>query len=611
MGAQRHFTGFLVLAVLACLLMPSGSVAAEGPPWPVASKELKVEPFGSVEPLYDFERTYGKITAKGPDLRIDTAAPILWVELSGPELTIADPAKLRDLFKIHRITGLDPVTAKPSHGEDLQGVAIVSVCSELPDDLSHAPCAANLAKGSKFAGFVLYLTKPLPFGQRFMLSFWDGGDHAWVQEVTTVPSATLTRGPTTIGLDYILLESNNLPLASDIEPRLFLVEKTIGGGERCLEIESTAERSQAFDAGYPGGARRLRVVPGDDTLGRRLKPGRPYTFRIRGLGVMGGPPATSVEVDAKTGCPKAKGPMDPKDYEWKAVTVSESDSKYFIKLFAQGTEDKKPVTALNLSLKPTARKMGKGWWYEPSLVADIGSDNSQSKNFIHITPARFSRFRTTKAVDNKLSANEFILHGGLETDKDFDKGNWVVTARYQPWFRNLYLSADARTKIKEDKAKREALKNGKKFSEMAPIKPLKLGRGFKPSLAVELGRSSYANGGVVKNKAKTQEVVVPDHDIARIVLHLEGFVEYGRFVFKWQSALRALMEDELVGVLDSGTDTLTLRTVDGFRDTHSLGVDWSFDPDHHYVLGIEYQLGEAPPTYVDVDTVKVTMTFKF
>ncbi len=508
---------------------------------------------------------------------------------------LPDPAA----FKLYQVTALDFVNPeKPSQGR-LVDNAFEKICpleaegeEESPDDL-----CLELSEGSLSREFAALLSRPLEPGSRYVVVIEGAvpleGAAAAKRKAVTLKGGfdtlgkkaeqQLGRGPLTIGLDYLVLKSD-LPLSDDPSRlELYIVSRNLTGKEILTPVAiDRVTYGQAEQADPFGSIKQINIYPSPK---RTFSLGREYTFRVTGKD---GKSLTSL-----------LGPQfklkQPKDYVREGTQMSDDDLRYEVKLFSQVADDTAPILSAEVALSPPERSVGNRWWYTPSLEADVGSGNSESKNVIKVLPVAFQNFKPTKP-ESLLAANEFVLSAGLETDDDFDKKNWLGEVLYTPWFRNFIRPVATRNAERKEKNKK--------------LPPRKTGWSLKPSFILQAGRSILSSDGIMMNKAKTQELKVPDHDIGRFGLLLEAVWEYQRLTLRLDAELLELFEDEFVAVLD-GDDNITLRTVDGLRDFYTVGLDWALDVDKNFVLGVEYQKGEAPPSYKELDTAKTTLTIRY
>ena len=79
---------------------------------------------------------------------------------------------------------------------------------------------------------------------------------------------------------------------------------------------------------------------------------------------------------------------------------------------------------------------------------------------------------------------------------------------------------------------------------------VKNGWSLKPSFMIQAGRSLQGSDGIMMNKAKTQELTVPDHDVVRFGILIEAVRELGQLTLRLDVELLELFEDEFVAVLD-------------------------------------------------------------
>jgi hypothetical protein len=506
---------------------------------------------------------------------------------------LIDPAN----FRLYRVTAANPQNGKATSGELLQGL-VEAACRvksgsepEMPADNI---CGERLNAQTQLSLIHLLLVSPLQTGERYALVIdsatvvEDGSTRTkdWI-DFTIEDKQTIEKAPV-LERQYVIVRSQ-LPLDAMSDVKLFLVVKDREGNESTQQIPLADVRyPSAFVAQQkeientpPGPARRAKIEDADPTLLHQLHlvPKRPFApieqeLRVEGL--------RSLVDPAK--------PLGPAKGTIKLVPVKgEDDARYFTQIFWQVAEDEKPILSAVVKLDPLWSYLGRSWWIHPSLTADVGSDTSEAKNRIDLKAAELSRWRATDG-DGLLSASKIGLSLGIETDKDLDKQNWMLTSYYQPFFKKWRNTREMR--------------QGK-----ASFLPF-FGHSVEITAGSELGRSKYADDGVVMNKAKTSSVQVPDHDIARLHLHLNAFVEFGSFQIKLEGDARCLFEDEFTAVLDEDDD-ISLRTVDGFHRSITFGLGWIIDRQQHFVLSMEYLTGESPPKYEDVDTLKTTFTLKF
>jgi len=381
-------------------------------------------------------------------------------------------------------------------------------------------------------------------------------------------------------LEYIVVEAS-APLIASEEVRLFEVTRLADGREQLRPIALADVTHPRLASSDPSLNNNLHLWPRE-----RFRAGKNYRLRVTGLETM----LEGVSV------------QQPEDYAGMLLTPpkGKDDATYFARFFWEIQEDTKPVFTIDFKADPTSTYIGRGWWFDPVALINIGNEASdksakaKTKNQI-IGEGVFGNF-WNRPGDPAFAGGMMGLAGRVESDRDFDKLNLMFVPSFAPelvgWVRP-----------------RERALNPDEIVDLSALP--RYGYGFQMAYAAELGRSEATNDGLLENKAKTQQVNVPDHNIARMHARFRIFFEASSLLFEVVDDLRLLMADEFVGVAEASTDTVSIRTVDELRNYLTVSVGWVIDQDQRFVLGLTYETGEAPPKYGRVEVGRITFTFKY
>ena len=119
--------------------------------------------------------------------------------------------------------------------------------------------------------------------------------------------------------------------------------------------------------------------------------------------------------------------------------------------------------------------------------------------------------------------------------------------------------------------------------------------------------------GTVENEAKTSTVTVPIHGILRIRPKLQATVEIfrgsitGSFIPRYM-AVTETVGDGVEGVdptTGSATEVAQLKDVKGWQRYGELNLQIALDRSGHIALSTVYKRGASPPTYENVNTVRL------
>jgi hypothetical protein len=238
----------------------------------------------------------------------------------------------------------------------------------------------------------------------------------------------------------------------------------------------------------------------------------------------------------------------------------------------------------------------------PLLAADIGNNTISGQTY-------------TNTIDIGGTAQRVFLPGPIlqalvltvgptyETDKQFDRHNLLATGDFQFYFSHLY-------KTQQQKALIEYNEKGAKIPalQLSDIRLPFVGYQLDFHAGMEVG-GDLTNSTVKASKGGATETL-PQYAIFRLVSQAHFLLQLGRFSFDESLTGRYLATTENT-IVQTPTNSLFLRTVQGWKGINVLTGSFALDPQGNFNINVTFKDGFAPPNYRRVNAVQAGLLIKY
>lgn len=299
--------------------------------------------------------------------------------------------------------------------------------------------------------------------------------------------------------------------------------------------------------------------------------------------------------------------LDPKSQlmQEKAPATKDS-SKYYVNFNYGAAKGSKPGWLLDEKIAPVIGKLFRGYQFTPTALADVGLNQVGSLKYtdtIDFSVALAHMYQPNSILQGLL----FRPGTSYETDREFDRHNFLATPDLQFRLANLYNPQQRRNGLKYSREVKIA--DAKKIPwTRANSKPVLLGYVLDFHTGLEVGGA--LTDTTVKASVGKMTLSLPSYHIARLVPQAHALFEIGRFSIDAVGTARYLMTVEN-SVLERTDHSLFLKRLHGWNAYGVVAGSWNFDPAGHFALTVAYKDGFSPPRFSRVNTVQSGITLKY